>query len=195
MKPEARRLDAVDFDGRIVEKGMEQADGVGAAADAGEQRIRQPALGLLHLRPDLLADDALEVPHHGGIGMRTGRRADAIEGVGDIGDPVAQRLIHGVLQRLCARLDRHDLGAEQLHAEDVRLLPLDIDGAHIDDAIEPEPRAGGRGRNAMLARPGLGDDARLAHAAREQDLAQHIVDLVRAGVVQLLALEVNFRAA
>ena len=84
------------------------------------------------------------------------------------------------------------LRAEQLHAEDVRLLPLDVDRAHVDDAVEAEQRAGRRRRDAMLARAGLGDDARLAHAPRQQDLAEHIVDLVRAGVVQLLALEVDF---
>ena len=47
----------------------------------------------------------------------------------------------------------------------------------------------------MLAGAGLGDDALLAHAPREQDLAEHIVDLVRAGVVQLLALEIDLGAA
>ena len=41
---------------------------------------------------------------------------------------------------------------------------------------------------------GLGDDALLAHAAREQDLPHHVVDLVRAGMVELVALEVDFRA-
>ena len=34
-----------------------------------------------------------------------------------------------------------------------------------------------------------------AHATREQNVAQRIVDLVRAGVVQLLALEIEFRSA
>ena len=47
----------------------------------------------------------------------------------------------------------------------------------------------------MLAGAGLGDDARLAHALGEQDLAEAIVDLVRAGVVELLALEIDLRAA
>src|SRR3546814_14337756 len=40
----------------------------------------------------------------------------------------------------------------------------------------------------------LGDDPCLAHATREQDLADAIVDLVRAGVVEFLALEVDFGA-
>ena len=75
------RLDAVDFDAAVVEERMEQAHGVRAAADAGDQRIRQPAFGLLHLRAGLVADDALEVAHHRRIGMRAGDRADAVERV------------------------------------------------------------------------------------------------------------------
>jgi hypothetical protein len=47
----------------------------------------------------------------------------------------------------------------------------------------------------MLAGAGLGDDALLAHSPRHHDLAKHIVDLVRAGVVELLALEIDFGAA
>src|ERR1700723_2634075 len=47
----------------------------------------------------------------------------------------------------------------------------------------------------MLAGAGLGDDALLAHPPRHHDLAEHIVDLVRAGMIELLALEVDLRAA
>ena len=45
----------------------------------------------------------------------------------------------------------------------------------------------------MLTGTGLGDDARAAHPAREQDLTQAIVDLVRAGVIEFFALEIDFR--
>jgi hypothetical protein len=37
--------------------------------------------------------------------------------------------------------------------------------------------------------PGLGDHPRLADALGEQRLAEHVVDLVRAGVVEVLALQ------
>ena len=47
----------------------------------------------------------------------------------------------------------------------------------------------------MLPRAGLRDDALLAHAPRQQPLAQRVVDLVRAGVQQVFALEINLRAA
>jgi hypothetical protein len=47
----------------------------------------------------------------------------------------------------------------------------------------------------VLAGAGLGDDAGLAEAPRQQDLADAVVDLVRAGVVQVLALEEDAAAA
>ena len=89
----------------------------------------------------------------------------------------------------------HHFGAQQLHAEHIGLLPLDIDLAHVDDAFQAKAGAGGGGGNAMLAGAGLGDDALLAHAPGKQDLAHHIVDLVGAGVVELVALEIDFCAA
>ncbi len=47
----------------------------------------------------------------------------------------------------------------------------------------------------MLAGAGFGDDAALAHAPGQQRLAQAVVDLVRAGVQQIFALDVDLRAA
>ena len=41
----------------------------------------------------------------------------------------------------------------------------------------------------MLAGTGFGDHAGLAHALDEQGLSERVVDLVRAGVVQILALQ------
>ncbi len=47
----------------------------------------------------------------------------------------------------------------------------------------------------MLACARFRDDTRFSHALGEQYLAHAVVDFVRAGVVQLLALEIDFRAA
>ena len=47
----------------------------------------------------------------------------------------------------------------------------------------------------MLTGAGFGDHALFAHAAHEQALPEHVVGLVRAGVVQILALDEDARAA
>ena len=105
------------------------------------------------------------------------------------GNPVAHRLVDGVLQRPAAGLDRFDLAAEQAHAEHVQRLPFDVDGAHVDLALEPEQRGRGGRRHAVLAGTGLGDEPGLAHPLGQQRLPQHVVDLVRSGVVEILPLQ------
>ena len=127
--------------------------------------------------------------------MRAGDGADDVEGVVDVGHPVAHGLVEGILERPRAGLDRHDVGAQQLHAIDVGGLAPDVLAAHVDHALQAEARRHGGGGHAMLAGAGLGDDARLAHAPGEQRLADAVVDLVGAGVVEVFALEVDLRAA
>ena len=99
------------------------------------------------------------------------------------------------LRVAAAGRDRDDLGAEQPHPGDVERLPAGVLLAHVDDALEAEQRRGGGGGDAVLAGAGLGDDPGLAHPLGQQRLAEHVVDLVRAGVVEVLALEQDPRAA
>ena len=86
----------------------------------------------------------------------------------DVRDPVAHRLVDGVLQRRRPRGHGPDLGAERLHPEDVGLLPLDVDGAHEDDARQAQQGTGSRRRHAVLPGARLGDDPDLAEPAGEQ---------------------------
>jgi hypothetical protein len=180
---------------------MEDAHGIAAAAHAGQHDVGLLAVARLrgqhrrHLFDAFLADDALEVAHHHRVGMGPGHGADDVEGVVDIGDPVAHGLVERVLERAAAAVDRHHLGAEQVHAVDVGALPLDVLAAHVDHAFEAVAGADGGRRHAVLSGAGLGDDARLAHAPGQHGLADGVVDLVRAGVVEVLALEVDLCAA
>ena len=78
---------------------------------------------------------------------------------------------------------------------DVERLAPHVFGAHVDDALEAEQRAGGGAGDAVLPGAGLGDDARLAHPLGEQRLPERVVDLVRAGMGQVLPLEEDHAAA
>ncbi len=191
----AGRFGAVDLHLAVVEESMEQADRVGTAADAGGDRIGQAAVVLQHLRAGLAPDDGVEVAHHAWIRVRAGDGADDVEGVAHVGHPVAHRLVERVLERGRAAAHRHHRGAQQLHPVDVDLLPLDVGGAHVDHALQAQARGHGGAGHAMLAGTGLGDDAGLAHARGQQRLADGVVHLVRTGVVEILALEQDLRAA
>ncbi|MNI80109.1 hypothetical protein D3C73_1366090 [compost metagenome] len=47
----------------------------------------------------------------------------------------------------------------------------------------------------MLTSSGLRNDPLRSHPLGEQNLPQHVVDFVRAGMVQILALQINFGSA
>ena len=74
-------------------------------------------------------------------------------------------------------------------------MALHVLGTHVDDALKTIAGADGGCGHAVLAGASFGNDARLAHAASQHGLPDHIVDLVGASVVEVFALEVNLRAA
>ena len=158
-------------------------------------RSGQATLDADELGRGLVADPALEVADDRRVRVRAHRRAEDVVGRLDVRHPVAHRLVDRVLERRRAGRDRPDLGAERVHPEHVRLLALDVLGAHVDDARQAEQRARRRGRDAVLAGAGLGDDPGLAEPPRQQRLAERVVDLVRAGVGEVLALQVEAEAA
>ena len=68
-----------------------------------------------HLRPGLQPDDPLEVADDHRERVRAADGAEQVEGVVDVGDPVAERLVDGVLEGRRAGVDGDHLGAEQPH--------------------------------------------------------------------------------
>ena len=152
---------------RVVVEGREDPDGVAATTDAGHHRRGQaPGLGE-HLGPGLAPDHRLKLAHHQRVGMRTDRRSDHIVRAAHVGYPVADRLVGRVLQRLTAALHRRHGGAEQLHLVDIDRLACHVVDAHEDLTLEPEFRAHGGDRDAVLTRTGLGNDPLLSHPAGE----------------------------
>src|SRR5215471_10100649 len=110
-----------------------------------------------------------------------------------VGDPIAHRFIDRFLECRLADRDRNYFRAEKCHTGDVQRLPLHVDLTHVDDALASEPRSDSGGSDSVLAGAGFGNDATLAHALREQNLSERVVDFVRARVKKVLAFEINFR--
>ena len=194
-QPLATRLDADHVHFVVVHEREEEAHGVGAAADARDQQIRQTPFRLSALLLGLFADHRLEVAHQHRIGMRPGDAADDVVRIVHPRHPVAHGLVHGVLERLRTRRHRNHVGTEQFHAIDVDALAGDVLFAHVDLAPETQARGHRGRRDPVLPGPRLRDDARLAHARRQHRLADGVVDFVRPGVVEILALEIDARPA
>ena len=138
---------------------------------------------LKHLSAGLGGDHPLKFPDQVGEGMRPADRPKQVVGVLDGRHPVPHRLVHRVLQSTRSRGDSMNLGAQQLHPSHVKGLAFGIQLPHVDAALQA--KQGGRrgGGDAVLSGAGLRDHPRLPHSLGEQRLAEHVVDLVCAGVV------------
>ena len=64
--------------------------------------------------------------------------------------------------------------------------------AHVDHTFQAEFCADGGSCHAVLTRPSFSNNTGFAHTARQNNLAQDVVNFMRAGVVQLVTLEVDF---
>ena len=179
----------------MIDERVEHPGRVAPAADARYYYVRQAAEFGDTLPFCFLADDGLEVADHRRERVRPDHAPDDVVRVLDAAHPLAHGLVGRVLQGLASALDREHLGPHRPHAEHVQFLPADVLGAHVDAAGEAEQRRGGGGGDAVHPGPGFGDHAALAHALRDERLAESVVDLVRPGVVQVLAFEVDARPA
>src|SRR5438093_621965 len=182
-------LYADQADRLVLQHLVEESDRIRSAADAGHGGIRQPSSALAELSERLAPDDRLKVAHHHRIRMRAQDGAEDVVRGANVGDPIANRFVDRILQRPASAGNGNDLGAQESHTEDVQLLASHIDFAHVDNALQAEQRAGGGSGYAVLAGAGLGDDALLAHPPGDEGLSEGVVDLVRAGVIEILALQ------
>ena len=188
LQPLPRGFHARDGDLGIVQESREEADGVASAADACGHLVGKPAFPFEHLCPGLPSDDALEVAHDFRIRRRSDDGAEEIESL-QVVHPRHERAVHGLLERRLAVVYRDDFRAQRLHPGDVRRLTLDVDSPHVHRALHPHQGRRRRARRAVHSRARLGDETLLSHTLRQQRLSERVVDLVRAGVVQILPLQ------
>mmetsp|Transcript_26463 Transcript_26463/g.32181 ORF Transcript_26463/g.32181 Transcript_26463/m.32181 type:complete len:200 (-) Transcript_26463:997-1596(-) len=148
-----------------------------------------------HLCSGFIANHTLQIPHDVGKGVGTHSAANDVMRGTDVGHPVPQGLVHGVLQRSAATFYGDDGGAKLPHSEAVQLLSLGVDLTHVDDAFQVQQCARRGGGHAVLPCTRLGDDALLSQLHGKQSLSDGVVDLVCARVRQLFTLEPNLRPA
>jgi hypothetical protein len=185
------RFDSDKSDVRIVEEAGEDADCVGAAPDAGDYNLGQPAFNVAVLLSCFVTDHGLQLAHDLGVRGRADARADQVVRRLDVRDPVANRFARRLFERPGAEVDGMDVGAEQVHALDVGPLAPHVLFAHVDDALEAEACAHGCRCDAVLSSAGFRHDAVFAEPSREHGLAEGVVELVCARVQEILPLQVE----
>lgn len=89
----------------FVDIQVEQADGVRATVDTGDDDVRLSADGSLHLRLDLVTDNALEIAHRFRVRRGVGGGAGDVECVVHAGNLFAHGSVHRVFQRTVAVVD------------------------------------------------------------------------------------------
>ena len=127
--------------------------------------------------------------------MRADDRAEAVVRRLDRAHPIAEGLVGGVAQGARAAADRPHFGAEQFHAEDVGPLPADVFLAHVDHAFQPERAQAVAVATPCCPAPVSAITRALAHAPGQERLAERVVDLVGAGVVEVFAFQVDLGPA
>ncbi len=126
--------------------------------------------------------------------MRSDNRTDDVMGGTHIGYPIPEGLAGRIFQGTRAGYHLYYLCPKQLHSKHVEGLAVDIFLAHVDGTLKSEESTRGSRGNSVLAGSRLGDDAALAHALGQQNLAHGVVHLVGAGVAEVLPLDVDFRS-
>lgn len=109
--------------------------------------------------------------------------------------PFLHGSVHGVLEDPGSCLDCVDFGAQKFHAVYVQCLSFGIDFTHEDFAFHAEEGGNGGSGYAVLAGAGFGNEAGLAHPFCQEGLADAVIDLVGAGVVEVFSFQEDAGAA
>ena len=174
---------------------MEQTNRVRTATHAGSNTIGQAAGLSQNLLARLRTNSVVEETHHRRERVRTRGGTQQVVGVLNVRNPVAQRLINGVLEGAGTVLNRNHLRAQQLHTSHVQRLTLSVFLTHVNHALHAEERSRGRSRNTVLTRTSLSNQTGLTHTLSQQSLTNHVINLVATGVVQILTLEEHTRTS
>ena len=116
-------------------------------------------------------------------------RAEQVIGAFGVVDPVPKCFVDRGPERGVSAGHRLHPRPEQPHTLHIGRLALDVDGSHIDGAVQSHAGARRGAGNPVLAGAGLGDDPSCSHLSRQQGLPDGVVDLVGTGMCQILTLQ------
>src|ERR1044071_6141214 len=86
-------FDADHADGFIFEKRMEKPDGIAAAADAGDEDVRQATFAFQNLAARFDSNYPLKIADHHGVRVRAERGTKDVVSRSHVRDPIAHRFV------------------------------------------------------------------------------------------------------
>ena len=185
-------LSQINLNPLIIDIMIDGACSIATATNTSDEVIRIIAANLLFQLPfQLLTDYALHLSHNIRIRMRSHRRTYDIECILRMTAPVADSLRACITQSHIARTDRIHLGTQHLHTLHIGMLALHIGSTHKDFTLHIHQGTDGGSCNTMLTSTGFCDDTGFTHLLCHQDLTDGIVNLVRTGMIQILALQIE----
>ena len=122
--------------------------------------------------------------------MRSDSGAQNIKGIITAGSPCTHGLIAGILQGASAAGYPGNRCPQQLHLEYIQRLSAHVLNPHEHLTFHTEKSRRCCGGNPMLPGTRLRNDFRFSHSFCQQCLPQHIIDLVRTGMIQILPLQI-----
>ena len=144
-------LNADQTHGSVLDKGVEQAHGIGATANEPSAH-RKTAEGLLALLLGLLADHSMKVAHQHRIGVGTGNGSQDVVGRLDVGPQSRMASLVASLRVAVPAVTGCTVAPSSRMRNTLRAWRR-VFRAHVDHALQPEASADrGRG-DAMLPAP------------------------------------------
>ena len=117
--------------------------------------------------------------------MRAHYRTQTVMRIVDPARPLPERLRDRIFQSCSTCLYRDYGGSEETHPVNVQSLALRVLLAHIYHAFHAHERCSRSRGHAVLSGACLRDQSGLAHLLRKERLSEHVVDLMRAGMIQM----------
>src|SRR5690606_20280767 len=136
MNPFAGSFYRYQFHPLVIEILIIGPGGIGSTSHTGNNPIGMiPSLFFLHLHLQFLRNDRLEPGYHIRKRMRTYHGTNDIMRFHWMVDPVPDGFVGSVLQRPAATGRGPDFRSKHLHTKNIGLLTLNVDFAHIYDAL------------------------------------------------------------
>ena len=127
--------------------------------------------------------------------MRANHRANTVNCVLVFTCVCGECCVNRFLESLESVCYLYNVCAENFHSCNVRCLLFDVNSAHIDVALESKIGCRSGKCNTVLTCTGLGDNLFLAHIFCKECLAHTVIELMRSGMVKVLALDVKLHVA